>query len=773
MPLTVLRRSLRVLPAAAIVAAPALAQSITVVANRNFRPTPVLLPRVAYTVASDSADGSLVLRDLTVNPVTFAGTVRIEGIEPQARGPERRVGLDTVRFDSDGRVVLSVGNGAGRPHIGVEVEGSRAAPGGRIVVTGRAWSLTRVLLVTVAPADLHEHRWRSVGYGIEDRIRVDDRARLAFLSDTSAGPTTVAIGFNAPAQGRIQSGTMDLLVPRRFADQTVPERRRVGTLTMIIQPATDAAGNFRVELVFGVGTSEQEAAQAAQLAAASPATYGPGAAMRVSTPAADASLLLAHLFGAARPMLDYDRIAGLRHTPAGSYTFLAAFDRDGWYGALTALQLGDADAVCAEYALFRRYADAGGAQRHEIWNRLGRRGAYVWTDDWGGRWMGDKDPYQVLKGYACYRATRDAAWLTRELPVLRRLGRFILDSDRDGDGLVEGGSYITYSEMNPLDAAHPDSVYRTEDPYVNALAAFALDRLGELEAAAGLPDSAATWGTAASRIRVALPALWRPALGWFAYHARPDGRDSWDRHHLQPIDAVVFGGVTDTAMAQTMVAQLLRSDWWDASARGFYAVPINDPWHDLTSYWRGWGWHILDFKALHASFAAGTPGQRRLAWERFTAEVTRIVRSNYGRPGERGDNNGLFMFSAGAYLDLLARGLFGVDERLDQVEVMPHVDGIADDFTWRLDGWRLAGDTLSVHYRPADRAATIRLTALTHKRIVVTFPWFGPAGCVTARRGPDTERLTPVFLRDGSAYVDVRGAFDPAEIRVSAACAGG
>jgi hypothetical protein len=103
---------------------------------------------------------------------------------------------------------------------------------------------------------------------------------------------------------------------------------------------------------------------------------------------------------------------------------------------------------------------------------------------------------------------------------------------------------------------------------------------------------------------------------------------------------------------------------------------------------------------------------------------------------------------------------------------MPHVDGIDDTFTWRLDGWRVRGDTLSVHYRPADRAATIRLTALTRQRLALAFPWFGPQGCVVVRRGPDTERLTPVFLRDGTAYVDLRGAFDPADVRVSASCAG-
>jgi hypothetical protein len=147
---------------------------------------------------------------------------------------------------------------------------------------------------------------------------------------------------------------------------------------------------------------------------------------------------------------------------------------------------------------------------------------------------------------------------------------------------------------------------------------------------------------------------------------------------------------------------------------------------------------------------------------------------NYGRPGERSDNNGLFQFSAGSYLDLVARGLFGVDEHVDEVDVAPHVDGIADDFTWRLAGWRLSGDSLDVTYRPADRAATLRVAAFHRTRLVLRFPWLAAASCVEMRRGAArVERLLLVMQSDGSAYVDVRGGFDPAELRVSASACGG
>jgi hypothetical protein len=314
---------------------------------------------------------------------------------------------------------------------------------------------------------------------------------------------------------------------------------------------------------------------------------------------------------------------------------------------------------------------------------------------------------------------------------------------------------------------------------VNALAAYALDRLAELEdeaawrfRAQALGDSAAAWRAAANVIRAALPALYRPRMGWFTYHAMADSGRSWDHSHLQPVDALIFDGVGDTAISAVMVRRLLEPEWWDARNQGFFAVPSGDTWFDLNGYWTGWGWHIMDFKALEAALRFGTPAERREAWRRLDWEASRIIRVNYGRPGERGDNNGLFMFSAGAYLDLLARGLFGVDEHLDAITIAPHLDGIADERTWELDGWRVTADTLSISYRPADRAATVRLTALHHQRLDLAFPWLGRGSCVELRRGGTVERPDLTFESDGSVYLDVRGGFAPAVLTISARSCG-
>jgi len=755
------------------------APDIAVVATRAFRPTAVLLPHLQFWVAVDSSAGGVVLRDVTINPVTFTGWVRVEGLQPGERAPEVARFPDSVRFHADGRVTLLVADSATGEPLVVEPQGDTAVAAGKLVITAAHWPYGRLILVTIDPADLFEHRWRSVGYGVRDRIRVDDGRHVAFLQDTSIAHTVIAVAPGRGTDAAIRTETTSIVVTTNFGGAVGRERRDVGRLVLALQPARDSTGAVRAEVVFGRGTTEDDAVNAvAQAIADDPAPHvavGP----RVATPSPDVATLLAHVLATAQPMLRYDRISLFRNMPAGSYTFLAAFDRDGWYGATTALQLGDPDVVCSEYALMKQYADPSGAQRHEIWNRLGPAGRYVWTDDWGGHWMADKDPYQILKAYACYRATRDTEWLGIELRSLRRIARHVLQTDRKHDGLVEGVSFGTYSEMSPLSAN--DEPYRTEDPYVNALTAYALERLAELEdevswrlPAAGLSDSAAAWRDAAARIRAALPVLWRPQMGWFTYHAMADSAKSWDHYHLQPVDALVFGAVTDSAKQSAMVATLLRPQWWDTRNRGFFAVPSDDPWFDRGGYWTGWGWHIMDFKALEAAFRFGTAEQRRTAWQRLEEEANRILRVNYGRPGERGDNNGLFMFSAGSYLDLLARGLFGVDEHLDSLEVGPHVDGVADDSTWRLDGWRISRDSLSIAYRPAARQVTIGLAAAHHMRLVLRFPWLAAGACAELRRGAaPVERPVLTFRTDGSAYLELRGYFEPIVLTLSAQPCGG
>jgi hypothetical protein len=127
------------------------------------------------------------------------------------------------------------------------------------------------------------------------------------------------------------------------------------------------------------------------------------------------------------------------------------------------------------------------------------------------------------------------------------------------------------------------------------------------------------------------------------------------------------------------------------------------------------------------------------------------------------------MFSAGSYLDLLARGLFGVDEHLDAIAIAPHVDGIADDHIWRLQGWRLGADSLSLAYRPADRAATLTLTPRRSVHLELRFGWLVRGSCAAVIRPNVTQYYDLVPRNDGWAAFDVAGGSETVTVRVSAA----
>lgn len=395
---------------------PLAAQSIAVVANPALRPTAVLRPHVRYVVAADSIDGVAVIRDLSVPPVTFTGSIRIEGVQPGARAPGRHAFADTVRFDADGRVVFLLADEVGRPPMSVEVLGARTAPAGRINIVATRWPLGRVMLATITPADLYELAFRATGYGVRDRIRTDDRSGFAFLTDSGAGATTVAIGFGRGSRGRFQADLASIVLFRDFGGQTGQERRELGALSLVIDPARDDDGTARAEIIFGVGNSEEDAMRAAR-AASDEAPQAPRAAsVRWDTPSGDADLLLRHLTAAAGWMLDWDVLDGQRTIPSSAARPVVRA-HDAWRGATLALQRGDTAAVCGSYRLLRPAA-AGAPVHTQVALRLGARGRTLTVSDSADA---EADAAFVLLAYTCYRATRDASMLNADYPALAAL----------------------------------------------------------------------------------------------------------------------------------------------------------------------------------------------------------------------------------------------------------------------------------------------------------------------------------------------------------------
>jgi hypothetical protein len=610
------------------------AQAIAVVATPAFRPTAVLQPHLRYVVATDSADGTAIVRDLGVPPVTFTGTIRIEGVQPGARAPEATPFADTVRFEPDGRVVMLLADAAGRPPMSVEVIGARGAAAGRLVITAPRFPLGRALLVTIAPADLYDMTGRRLGFGVRDRLRVDDRNGMAYLADSSAGPTTVAIGFGRGAHGRIQPDIATIVRARDFGGAEGRERRQLGALIFAIDPARDEAGTARAEIIFGVGNSEAEANQAARGASTEPPGAPAAALLRLRTPAGEVDLLARHLLAAAGWMLDWDVVGSERAVPA-SASRPAVRAVDAWQGASLALQRGDTAAVCGAYRLVTRATGAAPATRVEVGPRLAATGRILAASDSSDA---ASDAALVLLAYTCYATGHDASLLRQAWPALRAAAA---RAARDGPA---------------------------------ELAAESVDRLGEL----------------------------------------------------------------DDELAR------LAGGGWESSGDSLRAEALR--------------------------LAPATASVPAALWRTAVTEAQRGISRDYGRLSSGGAEGGVSFGSAGAWLDLVAGEVFGVAEFLDHLEIGPQIAGVADESTWQLEGWRLAsGDTLSIAYRPADRRATVLITAPQRRRLALRFPWLTARSCVTARRGPDrAERLALIQQADGSFYVDVRGAYEAADIRIAA-----
>lgn len=610
---------------------PVSAQTIGVVVTRAFRPTALVAPHVRYTAALDTSLGGLVIGDLTVGPVTFAGSIRIEGTTPFAREAEPRAFDDSVRFEPDGRVVLVVADGEGRPPINVEVRGSAGAMGGRIVMTARAWPVNRVLLVTMDPADQYEYRWRSAGFGERDRITVDDQASAVYLTDPSLGGLTVALAFGRGAEGRLQSDATTILVPREGGF----ERRTVGKVTLIVQPRRDNTGAIQAEIVFGLGASAAEALREAVAAGGETTVQRQAPRLRVETPAPEVGLMLAHHLAGVRELLSWYDPSPRRTLAAGAGLARWARSPDGGWGAMLAAQLGEAAAVCEDVRVFAT-SGLDGRPPLAVAPRAGPRGVYRWvTDDDSlpatGRLSG-----HVLKTWTCYWMGADANALGF-LPALESFAAEI--------------------------AADPS------DP----LAAAALSRLADL--------------------------------------ADEDARRSSG-------------------------ARTSRGD---------------------------------EYRALAARLR-GAPQTGAALWLSLVQDAQRGINVHFGRVPNGGGTNGTSLAAAGRFVGSLVGELFGVDESPEGIRIAPRLDGIADQHTWRLEHWRLAADTLSFSYRPADREALVSLVALQRRRLLLGFPWLTARSCVTMQRGPDApERLTLVERADGLFFVDVRGGFEPVRIRVSAA----
>jgi hypothetical protein len=272
------------------------AQAITVIAAPGFRARPIRQHQLSYQVAFDTAAGGILARRVALGLFTFGGTVRVDGIAPYSREAEPAGYPDSARFEADGRVVLAVADSAAAGPIQVEPRGIAGANAGRLLLRAAGWPIARVVVVTFEPLDLFVTAG-GAGFGERDRVRLDDVAGVAYVSDPAASPAVVAIALGRGARGRMQTGMVEMMVERDYDGAVGRERRSVSRLVLYVEPDRAGDGAMSAEILFGLGRSEAEALEAARSGSldAPAATAQP----RITTPLPEIALALAHLAGAA------------------------------------------------------------------------------------------------------------------------------------------------------------------------------------------------------------------------------------------------------------------------------------------------------------------------------------------------------------------------------------------------------------------------------------------------------------------------------------------
>ncbi len=270
-------------------------QAITVVGTSGFHARPIHQHAFSFSVAVDSAAGGLVVTNAALGAFTFAGSVRVDGASPFARGPENPGYPDSAVFESDGRNELLVADSGARGPIRVEPRGIAGANAGRLYLSATGWPANRVLLVTIDPLDLYVTDSRR-GFGERDSMRIDTDHSVAYLTDAAASPAVIAVALGRGAHGRLQTGQTSIVLERDYGGEVGRERRAVNKLLLIVEPDRAADGTMHAEIDFGLGRSELEALQAAT--AEDPGIPPQPRLVALTTPNDEVSLALLHLAAA-------------------------------------------------------------------------------------------------------------------------------------------------------------------------------------------------------------------------------------------------------------------------------------------------------------------------------------------------------------------------------------------------------------------------------------------------------------------------------------------
>lgn len=393
---------------------------------------------------------------------------------------------------------------------------------------------------------------------------------------------------------------------------------------------------------------------------------------------------------------------GYQFNPAGSYTYFSCFARDGYYGKMAMSQMGDTANVQDEYLLQKSTQFGNFTQCHEIIDSFQTSGFRQDASNNGV--PGDEEPYVILKAYEYYIRTLDATFLSNELGNLNGIANYIktwYDTNVNGktsDNLITANCNATYLDSGGCQIGGQTYV---ADPVYVATVIYAMRAIVELNTAAGNLGNATLYNTFKNTLISNMPALWVNAKNWLAFNKSIDGTTTVNNPHLMKVDALVFDALADTAKQQSMLSVLAGSGsifWNDASdVAGFQMFPTADSlFSGLGVGWYGPPWNIGDGKAFHAIFRYGNNTQAQWGFDKLKKYCQRLIYNNVYSPAEYYGNIGQFEFSSGSFVEMIIKGLFGIDAHAAYFTVNPNIPKLSQGGVWKLNNLVMGGSTFNV-----------------------------------------------------------------------------
>jgi hypothetical protein len=344
--------------------------------------------------------------------------------------------------------------------------------------------------------------------------------------------------------------------------------------------------------------------------------------------------------------------------------------------------------------------------------------------------------YLLLAGrYAAW--TGDLVFLDERWPEIERAFRYCLETDRDGDGLIEntrvGHGWI---EMGPLAGAHVTL-------YLASVWVAALEGLEPVARGLGRVDFADDVARRAAVARAQIAQRFRLDDG-YALGLMADGTPQRQRTALTAVPLLLGVGAAEAA-----------TGWLDAIASPAFSAPWgvrlvsrDDALYNSSAYHSGavWplytGWVSLAEYACHRGEAAFAHllANARLPFARGQGSFDEVLDGDLGTAvGVCPDQ----AWSAAMLVSPVIEGMLGVrpDALAGRLSLTPHLPAKWNACEWR--GLHVAHTTLDVRVSTSPDRVIVRLRRTAGGRLSVTVAPALPAGRVATAVTVDEQQIEP------------------------------